>query len=146
MFASDDDDSDDDDSEDYSLLTYGSAVRFQHVRSRYYLHSHGINYGSGSGQQSVTAVSQDDDSNSLWQIKEAYQSSPIALGTPVKCQDTIRLVSLIDRPQHTRPATTRTFLDSFILALCLCCICVIYPATCWHSSLFAFSSAYISSI
>lgn len=35
-------------------LTYGSVVKLQHVDSKYFLHSHQINWGSGSGQQSVT--------------------------------------------------------------------------------------------
>jgi hypothetical protein len=38
-------------------MTYGSAVKLQHVESKYFLHSHQINWGSGSGQQSVTCES-----------------------------------------------------------------------------------------
>jgi len=93
-----------DDEEDYNWLTYGSAVRLIHKTSRYHLHSHGINYGSGSGQQSVTAVTQDDDSNSLWQIKESYSTSPISLGTAVTCGSIIRF-------QHVQ---TRRYLHSHL--------------------------------
>jgi len=38
-------------------LTYGSVVKLQHGESKYFLHSHQINWGSGSGQQSVTCES-----------------------------------------------------------------------------------------
>ena len=62
------------------------------------LHSHKLTWGSGSRQQSVTAVSDFDDSNSLWLIKEANGVVPIPSGklqnykgTPVKCGEKIRL-------------------------------------------------------
>jgi len=31
-------------------------VRLKHIESGFYLHSHEIKYGGGSGQQSVTAM------------------------------------------------------------------------------------------
>ena len=37
-----------------------------HERTRFRLHSHDVPYGSGSGQQSVTAFPNVDDSNSYW--------------------------------------------------------------------------------
>ena len=105
-------DDDDEGGEDYSLLTYGSAVRFRHVSSSYHLHSHGISYGSGSGQQSVTAVSVEDDSGSLWQLKEAHGTPAKALGTPVRCGDVIRMQHVTTRRYlhshlHTSPLTNR---------------------------------------
>jgi dolichyl-phosphate-mannose--protein O-mannosyl transferase len=33
------------------------------------LHSHDIKYGTGSGQQSVTAIEAKEDGNSYWLIK-----------------------------------------------------------------------------
>lgn len=36
------------------------------------LHSHNVNYPLGSGQQSVTGFSMDNDYNSLWTIKEPH--------------------------------------------------------------------------
>ena len=33
------------------------------------LHSHDIKYGTGSGQQSVTAVEAKEDGNSYWLVK-----------------------------------------------------------------------------
>lgn len=41
--------------------------RFEH-QVGFRLHSHDVKYGSGSGQQSVTAVKNSDDINSHWQI------------------------------------------------------------------------------
>jgi dolichyl-phosphate-mannose--protein O-mannosyl transferase len=38
----------------------------------YSLHSHLVNYPLGSGQQSVTGFSMDNDYNSLWTIKEPH--------------------------------------------------------------------------
>ena len=108
----DDDKHDDDTSEDYSLLTYGSALRLRHRSSSFHLHSHGINYGSGSGQQSVTAVGQDDDSNSLWQVREAHGTPSVAIGTPISCGDVIRLQHVATRRYlhshlHTSPLTNK---------------------------------------
>ena len=36
-------------------VTCGSAIKLVHEETNYELHSHDINYGSGSRQQSVTA-------------------------------------------------------------------------------------------
>lgn len=44
------------------ITTYN--IQYSGVR----LHSHDVKYGSGSGQQSVTAVENGDDVNSHWQI------------------------------------------------------------------------------
>ena len=62
------------------------------------LHSHEINYGSGSGQQSVTAHGSRDDPNSYWMVKEA-QDDPRAcvLGTKIECGATIRLEHIATR-------------------------------------------------
>ena len=38
-----------------SLVTCGSALKLQHVKTNVRLHSHEVNYGSGSGQQVGTA-------------------------------------------------------------------------------------------
>jgi dolichyl-phosphate-mannose--protein O-mannosyl transferase len=94
------------------VLTYGSAVRLRHVQSAHHLHSHGINYGSGSGQQSVTAVQQDDDSGSLWQLRERYGADGIAAGSPLHCGDTVRLQHVSTRRWlhshlHASPLTNR---------------------------------------
>ena len=98
--------------EDYSLVTYGSALRFRHVSSGFHLHSHGISYGSGSGQQSVTAVSADDDSGSLWQLKEAVGAAVRVPGTPLRCGDVVRLQHVTTRRYlhshlHTSPLTNK---------------------------------------
>lgn len=39
------------------------------------LHSHDVQYGSGSGQQSVTAVRDGDDVNSHWQLLARMSSA-----------------------------------------------------------------------
>ena len=105
-------DDDEEAGEDYSLLTYGSAIRLRHRSSSFHLHSHGINYGSGSGQQSVTAVGQDDDTGSLWQVREAYGTPGVPIGTPIHCGDSIRLQHVGTRRYlhshlHTSPLTNK---------------------------------------
>jgi dolichyl-phosphate-mannose--protein O-mannosyl transferase len=55
------------------------------------LHSHSIAYGSGSGQNSVTAHGAKDDQQSLWTIKEGHGDAVCEVGTPVRCGDTVQL-------------------------------------------------------
>ena len=100
------DDDSEDNGEDYSKVTYGSAVKLLHKASHFRLHSHQIKWGSGSGQQSVTGFEGPDDPNSLWQIKEGISkgSGAAAPGTVVKCGDVIRL-------QH---ASTKRWLHSHL--------------------------------
>jgi len=97
---------------DFSAVTCGSAVKLRHQSTNFLLHSHNIKWGSGSGQQSVTAVETNDDPNSLWQIKEAYGAAPCVSGTPLKCGDTIRLAHVQTRlhlhsHMHSAPISGR---------------------------------------
>lgn len=55
------------DDEDYPV-TCGTLLKLQNKNSEIRLHSHDIKYGSGSGQQSVTGMSETGDVNSHWQI------------------------------------------------------------------------------
>ncbi|RZC39126.1 MIR domain containing protein [Asbolus verrucosus] len=57
------------------------------------LHSHDVKYGTGSGQQSVTATEVQEDINSHWVIK-AESGKICPRGEPVKCGSTIRLEHL----------------------------------------------------
>jgi len=41
------------------VLTCGSSIKLKHKETKYWLHSHSINWGTGSGQQSVTSASYD---------------------------------------------------------------------------------------
>eukprot|EP00808_Paulinella_micropora_P024805 g80469.t1 len=75
----------------FEAVTCGSAIKLQNVGSGYRLHSHQVNWGSGSGQQSVTAQSSSDDPNSLWQIVTASGQPFCTQGAGVKCGDTIAL-------------------------------------------------------
>lgn len=75
-------------------ITYGSAIKLMHEKTKYRLHSHEVPYGSGSGQQSVTAFPTGDDANSYWIVK------PIADST-AKQGDTIISGSII-RLQHMK--------------------------------------------
>lgn len=55
-------------------VTCGSVIKLVNNNYKTRLHSHDIKYGSGSGQQSVTAVDDREDGNSYWAVKgESYQ-------------------------------------------------------------------------
>ncbi|XP_074000171.1 stromal cell-derived factor 2 [Rhodnius prolixus] len=73
-------------------VTYGSVIKLINMDYKVRLHSHDVNYGTGSGQQSVTATHQQEDVNSHWLIKPP--TKPSARGEPVKCGDKIRLQHL----------------------------------------------------
>ncbi|KAH7441305.1 hypothetical protein KP509_03G033200 [Ceratopteris richardii] len=74
-----------------------------HERTKYRLHSHDVPYGSGSGQQSVTAFGGVEDSNSYWIVK-APKDSTAQQGETIPNGATIRL-------QHMR---TRKWLHSHL--------------------------------
>ncbi|KAF9161552.1 Stromal cell-derived factor 2-like protein 1 [Actinomortierella ambigua] len=74
------------------------------------LHSHTVTYGSGSGQQSVTAFPEADDPNSLWTVMGA-NGHTCERGDPVPCGSAIRLRHVNTRKllhshgQHKSPMT-----------------------------------------
>lgn len=72
-------------------VTYGSSIKLEHLSSGFRLHSHEIPYGSGSGQQSVTAYPGSGDVNSYWLVKEAHQTARRPSGEAVPCGAMIRL-------------------------------------------------------
>ncbi|KAF9923240.1 Stromal cell-derived factor 2-like protein 1, partial [Modicella reniformis] len=74
----------------FQKVTCGSSIKLTHEKSKFKLHSHQITYGSGSGQQSITAVQSKEDTNSLWQIMAQFHHT-CARGEPVPCDSTIRL-------------------------------------------------------
>ncbi|KAF9919463.1 Stromal cell-derived factor 2-like protein 1 [Linnemannia zychae] len=76
--------------DEFQKVTCGSSIKLTHEKTGFKLLSHQIPYGSGSGQQSVTAVSGKDDTNSLWLVM-AQLGSTCARGEPVPCGSTIRL-------------------------------------------------------
>eukprot|EP00457_Paulinella_chromatophora_P017202 gb/GEZN01018192.1/.p1 GENE.gb/GEZN01018192.1/~~gb/GEZN01018192.1/.p1 ORF type:complete len:225 (+),score=13.08 gb/GEZN01018192.1/:29-703(+) len=90
--------------EGFESVTCASAVKLQNVGSSYRLHSHQVNWGSGSGQQSVTAQASNDDPNSLWQIVTAVGQPFCTQGTVIKCGDIISL----------KHATTGAYLHSHL--------------------------------
>lgn len=71
-------------------VTCGSVIKLLNDAYKVRLHSHDVKYGSGSGQQSVTATELKDDVNSHWAIK-GQQDEVCKRGEPVACGSTIRL-------------------------------------------------------
>ncbi|KAI7753664.1 hypothetical protein M8C21_015806, partial [Ambrosia artemisiifolia] len=86
-------------------ITYGSALKLMHEKTRFRLHSHDVPYGSGSGQQSVTGFPNVDDANSYWIVRPTPETS-------AKQGDAIKSGSII-RLQHMR---TRRWLHSHLHA------------------------------
>lgn len=82
---------------EFSHVTCGSSIKLIHDPTRYRLHSHEINYGSGSKQQTVTAHGGRNDPNSYWLVKEAHDEVPCVLGSKIQCQSIVRLEHV-----HTR--------------------------------------------
>ncbi|KAF9427212.1 Stromal cell-derived factor 2-like protein 1 [Podila epigama] len=76
--------------DEYQKVTCGSSIKLTHEKTQFKLHSHQIPYGSGSGQQSVTAVMTKDDTNSLWTVM-AQVGHTCERGEPVPCGSIIRL-------------------------------------------------------
>ncbi|KAH9143811.1 hypothetical protein AeRB84_012217 [Aphanomyces euteiches] len=88
------------------FVTCGSTIKLVHEESRFRLHSHEVNYGTGSGQQSVTAHGSQDDFNSYWLVKEGDSEIPCVLG--MCCQDILSLISMQSTltPEGTSTLTT----------------------------------------
>lgn len=77
----------------YEYVTCGSALKLLNTGHNVRLHSHDVKYGSGSGQQSVTAVESADDHNSYWRVRSKMGSNCVR-GSPIKCGSVIRLTHL----------------------------------------------------
>jgi hypothetical protein len=69
------------------------VIKLTHTTSGYRMHSHEVKWGSGSGQQSVTAVKDAADPNSLWVVM-CKHGERCSQGTPIKNGQTIRLTHL----------------------------------------------------
>jgi len=94
-------DEDDEGGPEHATITCGSAIKIQHVTTGYRIHSHEIKWGSGSHQQSVTAMNAMDDPNSLWVVKGAH-GSHCHQGTSVKNGQAVRFMHLkTGRNLHT---------------------------------------------
>ncbi|PAV72407.1 hypothetical protein WR25_11227 [Diploscapter pachys] len=74
-------------------VTCASVIKLANNNEGVRLHSHDVKYGSGSGQQSITAVKNSDDVNSHWQIFPALNEE-CNRGEPIKCGQKIRLKHL----------------------------------------------------
>jgi len=75
----------------YTTVTCGSTVRLANKGSGYRLHSHEVSYGqSGSGQQSVTAINDVANAESLFTIVGST-GSPCSVGQPIANGAIVRL-------------------------------------------------------
>lgn len=81
-------------SQPLSEVTCGSSFKLINANFLTKLHSHDIKYGSGSGQQSVTATDDNEDADSYWQVRGAHGEAACTRGQPIQCGSNIRLVHL----------------------------------------------------
>lgn len=104
-----DEDADEEDEEPARVLvTCGSVVKLRNVETRQRLHSHRIDYGSGSGQQSVTTVAAGDDPNSLWIVTASHRDrcrrgEPIVDGQVVRLRHVATGANLHSHDNHRSP-------------------------------------------
>ena len=77
---------------DHQHVTCGSVIKLTHKTSGYKLHSHDVKYGTGSGQQSITAFPNADDSNSLFAVRGPFGERECVRGEPIRCGQKARLL------------------------------------------------------
>lgn len=75
------------------FVTCGTVLKLSNTYEGSRIHSHDVKYGSGSGQQSVTAVTASDDVNSHWQVYPPLHGS-CERGDSIKCGGKLRLKHL----------------------------------------------------
>lgn len=78
-------------SPEFRNVTYYSTVRLSHAVTGYYLHSHSVMYGSGSGSQSITGYKDADDPNDDFSILAGIGQSPSFRGSVIPCGSIIQL-------------------------------------------------------
>ena len=77
-------------------VTCGSAIKLTHAATKAKLHSHGIGYGSGSGQQSVTGFPESNDPGGYWQVF-GTREEPCERGEDIADGRVIRLLHVQTR-------------------------------------------------
>jgi len=99
-------------------VTCSSAIKIKHVASDYYLHSHNIKWGSGSHQQSVTAMKDPHETGNLWSVKEGESRKMCRMGQAIKCNDVIRLehantAKNLHSDEYNAPLSSRREISGF---------------------------------
>ncbi|KAJ3142843.1 Stromal cell-derived factor 2-like protein 1 [Geranomyces variabilis] len=97
--------------EEFRHVTCQSAVKLANKKLGCRLHSLGITYGTGSGQQAVTCLPAADDAGSYFLVRTAFGTPDCPRGTPIACGTVIRLLhqstktSLHSHAAHKSPLT-----------------------------------------
>jgi dolichyl-phosphate-mannose--protein O-mannosyl transferase len=87
----------------FEYVTYASVVKLEHPITGFRLHSQEVAYGTGSRQQTVTALERNqDDDRGFWLVKAPQQALQGFVAQPkgirrVRCGDWIRLEHLATR-------------------------------------------------
>eukprot|EP00245_Coleochaete_scutata_P001263 TRINITY_DN11533_c0_g1_i1.p1 TRINITY_DN11533_c0_g1~~TRINITY_DN11533_c0_g1_i1.p1 ORF type:complete len:224 (+),score=42.77 TRINITY_DN11533_c0_g1_i1:130-801(+) len=72
-------------------VTCGSVIKLLHEKTKHRLHSHEVQYGTGSGQQSVTGFPGQDDGNSYWLVQSGVGEVACKQGEAFKNGAIVRL-------------------------------------------------------
>merc|ERR1719276_86692 len=79
----------------FNFMTCGTSFKLAHTKSGARLHSHEVKYGSNggsSGQNSITGMNSQTDSNSMWKVVgPSAQKAECPSGKQIKCGSKIRL-------------------------------------------------------
>ena len=87
---------------DPRLVRYGIPIKIRHAATGHTLHSHGINYKTGSYQQEVTCFGSRDDND--WWVVKSSDSANTSIGVYVPNHSIIRLEHLLTRKNlHSHP-------------------------------------------
>jgi dolichyl-phosphate-mannose--protein O-mannosyl transferase len=93
---------------DPHVVRYGVPVKLRHVKTGHALHSHLINYTTGSHQQEVTCFHERDD-NDWWIVKGPHSDNRFnaLIGTPVLNHHVVRLEHVLTgRNLHSHSGIT----------------------------------------
>jgi len=74
----------------YQYVTCGSVIKLMNTKLNIRLHSHDVKYGSGSGQQSVTGIDTEEDTNSYWAVR-GMSDRMCQRGETLECGQMVRL-------------------------------------------------------
>merc|ERR1711974_446626 len=103
--------------DDQTWVTCGSVIKLANSATNYRLHSREVNYGTGSGQQSVTGFPTADDGNSLWRIigglnAPCERGSKITQGMQLRLQH-INTKKLLHSHKHVSPLSRQQEVSAF---------------------------------
>ncbi|KXN67736.1 hypothetical protein CONCODRAFT_86801 [Conidiobolus coronatus NRRL 28638] len=102
----------------FERVTYNSMIKLTNLENYFKLNSQSANYGSGSGQQVVTAQPSQSSGEGFWIVEVGHNQSDKELGEAVKCGDYIQLRhsktgNYLHSHQHSSPISDQQEVSAF---------------------------------